>query len=208
MKIYLTRHGQNQDNLNGILNGHRDLPLTEIGREQAKNLGEHLKKESAKFDLVLCSPLSRASETAEIITDILGLEKPIKENLLIERNFGIMSGLNVSDVAKLGEENNFECLKTDTITYFINPSGAETFPVLLIRAEKLFEKLKEEFPDKKDILLVGHGDFGKMVYASFYKLNWKDVLINFHFGNSEVLVLEENLKEEDRFYFKQEQHNH
>ncbi len=31
LKIYLARHGQNEDNANGILNGHRDLPLTDIG---------------------------------------------------------------------------------------------------------------------------------------------------------------------------------
>ena len=33
LKIYIARHGQNEDNANGILNGHRDLPLTDIGRK-------------------------------------------------------------------------------------------------------------------------------------------------------------------------------
>jgi probable phosphoglycerate mutase len=208
MKIYVTRHGQNKDNLNGILNGHRDLPLTELGREQAKKLAEHLKNEGATFDLVLSSPLSRAYETAEIITNTLGLLEPTKENLLIERDFGIMSGLNVADVAKYGDELGFEYLKTDTITYFLNPEGAETFEDLLARAKNLLEKIKNQFSEKKDILLVGHGDFGKMLYCEFYKLKWEDVLINFHFGNSEVLVLEDSLAEEERFYFKQKQHNH
>ena len=31
MKIYIVRHGQDQDNANGLLNGHRDTTLTEIG---------------------------------------------------------------------------------------------------------------------------------------------------------------------------------
>jgi probable phosphoglycerate mutase len=208
MKIYLTRHGQNEDNLNGILNGHRDLPLTDLGKEQAKNLAEHLKKEGATFDLVLSSPLSRAYQTAEIITDTLGLTKPEKEELLIERNFGVMSGRNVEDVAMWSEKENFEHAKTDTITYFLNPAGAETFTDLLERAKKLLKKIQENFSDKKEILLVGHGDFGKMIYCEFYNLNWRDVLFNFHFGNSEVLILEKDLKEEDRFYFKQKQHNH
>lgn len=30
-KIYLARHGQDKDNSEGILNGHRDTPLTDIG---------------------------------------------------------------------------------------------------------------------------------------------------------------------------------
>ncbi|NBP56674.1 histidine phosphatase family protein [bacterium] len=30
-KIYIIRHGQDQNNANGLLNGHRDTALTEIG---------------------------------------------------------------------------------------------------------------------------------------------------------------------------------
>lgn len=30
LKIYITQHGQNEDNANGILNGHRDLPLRDV----------------------------------------------------------------------------------------------------------------------------------------------------------------------------------
>lgn len=37
-KIYITRHGQDRDNANNILNGHRDMPLTEIGMDQAGQL--------------------------------------------------------------------------------------------------------------------------------------------------------------------------
>ncbi len=42
-EIFIARHGQNEDNINGILNGHRDLPLTSLGREQAKELGEAIR---------------------------------------------------------------------------------------------------------------------------------------------------------------------
>jgi probable phosphoglycerate mutase len=48
MKIYLTRHGQNEDNLNGILNGHRDLPLTDLGRDQ-KNKPRKLRADVRYF---------------------------------------------------------------------------------------------------------------------------------------------------------------
>ena len=40
MKIYLARHGQDKDNENGILNGHRDTALTELGLSQAKEIAE------------------------------------------------------------------------------------------------------------------------------------------------------------------------
>lgn len=42
-EIFIARHGQNEDNVNGILNGHRDLPLTELGRQQARELGEGIR---------------------------------------------------------------------------------------------------------------------------------------------------------------------
>lgn len=205
MSLYLVRHGQNQDNRDGILNGHRDLPLTDLGISQAKNLAQHLKNENTNFDFVLSSPLVRAYETAKIITDTLKIDDPIKENLLIERDFGIMTGKNHIEIEKMCSPN---ILKTNTITYFLGPDRAETFPDLLLRARKLLDKLEKDYPKDREILLVGHGDFGKMIYACFYGLDWKDVLRNFHFGNSEMIVLDKTLHESDRFYFKQKQHNH
>jgi len=38
LKIYLAQHGQNEDNANGMLNGHRALPLTEMGIAQATEI--------------------------------------------------------------------------------------------------------------------------------------------------------------------------
>ena len=67
LKIFLARHGQNEDNANGILNGHRDLPLTEIGIAQAHEVADKIKEAGLSFDVVLSSPLSRALKTAEII---------------------------------------------------------------------------------------------------------------------------------------------
>lgn len=43
LKIYIARHGQNEDNANGILNGHRDLPLTSLGERQAYELADGIK---------------------------------------------------------------------------------------------------------------------------------------------------------------------
>ena len=45
LKIYLARHGQSSDNKNAILNGHRDEPLTKIGRQQAEELADRIRKQ-------------------------------------------------------------------------------------------------------------------------------------------------------------------
>jgi len=204
MKIFLARHGQSVDNANHILNGHSNRPLTELGRSQARKVAEEIKQRGLQFSTVLCSPLSRAKETAEILTSLSDNPKPSVEPLLIERDFGEMTGKKDSDIEKLCAP---DILKTDTITYFLNPIGAETFPDLIERAHKLLAKIRNEYSGEPSILLVGHGDMGKMIYAAYYNLPWKQVLSDFHFGNSEVLLLSKDTPEDQRHFLKIAQHN-
>jgi precorrin-6B methylase 1 len=42
VKIYVARHGQDTDNANGILNGRRDEQLTELGKQQAKDVARKM----------------------------------------------------------------------------------------------------------------------------------------------------------------------
>ena len=58
-EIFIARHGQNEDNANGILSGHRDLPLRGLGRAQACELGEGIRLAGLPFAAVCGSPLSR-----------------------------------------------------------------------------------------------------------------------------------------------------
>ncbi len=203
-KIYLARHGQDQDNASGILNGHRDMPLTEIGIDQAEQVSQKIKDSGISFDKVYSSPLQRAYKTAKTITDALGMENPEKLDLIIERDFGIMTGKPTKDIEKTCAP---DIMKTDTITYFLSPKGAETFPQLIERAKKALEHVRREWAGKS-VLLVTHGDFGKMVYAAYYGLDWREVLRMFHFGNSELLLLAEDSAPDDSHIFNIKQHNH
>lgn len=203
LKIYLARHGQNEDNANGILNGHRDLPLTDIGVAQANEVANKIKDAGLVFDAVLSSPLSRAFKTAEIISEVNGFSKPQVMDELIERDFGSMTGIEQSRVEELCSP---DIIKTETVLYFLSPQGAETFPDLLKRAEKVLKFLTDTYKDGS-ILLVSHGDFGKMVYAQYYGLDWKDVLTMFHFGNSELLLLSPESSAGEAHVFTILQHN-
>lgn len=204
LKIYLTRHGQCEDNVQGILNGHRDSPLTEKGIEQANDVAEHIKEVGISFDAVYSSPLKRAFQTAEIIAETTISPKSIKELMLIEREFGVMTGKKVADIKKICAP---DILETSIVTYFLNVEGGETFDELYERAKMLIQKIKNNHKDGS-ILLVTHGDMGKMVYAAYYGLDWKDTLIQFHFGNGELLLLSEDSPPEDAHVFETEQHNH
>ena len=93
-QIFLLRHGRSLGNENGFLQGQQDIPLTDEGRNQAQLLAERWFEDDIHFDLILTSPLSRASETAEIIAAKLGC--PVeKDALLMERNVGSLSGAPV-----------------------------------------------------------------------------------------------------------------
>ncbi|MDD3301503.1 MAG: phosphoglycerate mutase family protein, partial [Patescibacteria group bacterium] len=96
-KIYLARHGQDEDNARAILNGHRDKPLTALGKEQAELFAKNIKELNLKIEKVYSSPLQRAYDTALAATEILGLDNPEKLDLLIERDFGTMTGKLISE---------------------------------------------------------------------------------------------------------------
>lgn len=203
LRIYLARHGQNEDNANGILNGHRDMPLTDIGLQQAQEVADKIKDANLTFDRIFSSPLSRAFDTAKTIaTTIKGPEPEILDEL-IERDFGSMTGIEQSKIEEMCAP---DIIKTETVTYFLSPDGAETFPDLLARARTLLDKLQSQFHDG-GILLVTHGDFGKMIYACYYNLPWQDVLQLFHFGNSELLLLSEDTEAGEAHVFTIMQHN-
>ncbi len=202
--IYIVRHGQDQDNEHGILNGHRNMSLTEKWIEQAKQLAQRIKEEQIHIDKAYSSPLQRAYVTGEIITEALQINRPEKLDILIERDFGIMSGKEIKDIEKLCSP---DIVKTDTITYFLFPEGAETFPQLLERANKALEYISQNHKEG-NILIATHGDFWKMLYTAYYKLSWESVLREFHFGNSEVLLLSPDISAEEAHLFQTQQYNH
>ncbi len=203
-KIFLVRHGQDQDNAQGILNGRRDSPLTTTGHQQADLLADKVQENNLGVVKVFSSPLQRAYDTALEVTQRLNLEPPEKVELLIERDFGVMTGKVVKDIQRLCAP---DIIVTGTITYFLSPPDAETFPQLIVRAKKFLSWLNTQ-SQPGNYLLVTHGDIGKMIFAAYYTLPWKEVLTDFHFGNSEILLLAPNTQPEDRHFHKTQQYNH
>ena len=88
----LLRHGESTGNADKRHQGQADYPLTELGQMQVKKLAEQWKSWQWDFDKVLCSPLSRAKDTAEILSASLELEVAY-DPIWMERDNGELAGL-------------------------------------------------------------------------------------------------------------------
>ncbi|EPY33946.1 phosphoglycerate mutase [Angomonas deanei] len=182
--VYVCRHGQDLDNLNGILNGHRNEPLSELGQTQAKAVADKIKEEGVLFDAVYVSPLQRARQTAEAICERIGMEAQVRDDL-IERNFGVLSGKPYADIPKYAGEN---ILQGDNVLYFLEVEGGESSDDCFKRAQRVLEDVDRRHAGK-NVLLVCHGDIGKMLLAVRRGVSWREGLLMPYFANTEVMKL-------------------
>jgi uncharacterized phosphatase len=92
MTIWFLRHGQSQANLEGRFAGRRDdSPLTDLGRRQALAAAAAL---PSGISWIVCSPLRRATETAELIRHELGIENEVEiDERLAGHDMGDATGL-------------------------------------------------------------------------------------------------------------------
>lgn len=185
--LFACRHGQNEDNVNGLLNGHRDLPLTDLGRAQAQSLAKQFREDGTSFDEIYSSPLIRAKETAECIALALGMKVKVVPEL-IERDFGILSGKRApEDIPQYATET----LEGDKLLYFLSGEGVETFEHLYERASSVIQEMNKQHPGKK-VLLVCHGDIMMMLRAVKRKMHWREALLHLpYIGNTALVDLEQ-----------------
>jgi len=95
-RLTFLRHGQSVANRDGIVQGHLDSPLSALGRVQAEAIATAWGREPLRYELIISSPLKRASETAVILSDHLGV--PIQlEPQWVERDLGHAQGTRVQD---------------------------------------------------------------------------------------------------------------
>lgn len=88
MPIYLIRHGETDGNRHGVVQK-PEVPLNELGREQARRLGRRLRDHG--IVRILASDLERARMTAAPVAAQTGVVAE-PEPLLQERNFGDLRG--------------------------------------------------------------------------------------------------------------------
>jgi 2,3-bisphosphoglycerate-dependent phosphoglycerate mutase len=100
--LVLLRHGESTANADGLFTGAWDVPLSLEGRRQARRAARLLEG-FALPDVVITSPLVRATQTVEIVLKQLGrsgLDRVVSPELT-ERGYGILTGLPKSSVSEV-----------------------------------------------------------------------------------------------------------
>lgn len=148
VEVLWTRHGATEMTEQTIIQGSgkaTDTGLSDEGRREAEHLAESLR--GTGIEIILCSPLRRAQETAAAVAAALGL-KVTTEPLLTERNYGQAEGKTMAEAEQL-----FPAYAEHRRTAVI--PKAETSQELERRAVKLFEKVLGGYSGKK-VLCVTH----------------------------------------------------
>lgn len=167
MNIYLVRHGESVCNIRRMLYGRTDCALTELGCEQARQVGEKLRDKP--IARCVTSPLIRAAETARIA--MLGRDVPIElADGLMEQDMGDWE--NVSFEGMLESEPELMQAMLDDWTKVV-PPGGESYPEL---RERVSAVLEEVVARNEDTLLVAHN--GPLSTAMTLLLDMPDVNVN------------------------------
>lgn len=167
--IYLVRHGQTEFNHEGRFQGHLDSPLTALGRDQARRIGDRLRGLVGDIAAValISSPLGRTLRTAEIIRDRLGLRAEIEiEPRLIEITVGAWEGLTRDEV--LAEHPN-----PSPGMLFESPGG-ESYDQVAARLSPWLAGL--ELSDGRRRIVVSHGAAGWVLRGLYAGLPKVEVL--------------------------------
>jgi len=99
-RLLIIRHGETLWNKEGKMQGHNDIHLNDVGREQAKEAALAMRRlgMSEMVDAVVSSDLARASETADVILKIAcPLARRATDQRLREIDFGSLTGLKSFD---------------------------------------------------------------------------------------------------------------
>ena len=154
--IYVTRHGQTNWNLEKKVMGRCDEPLNETGINQAKETRDKLN--DIDFDLIICSPLKRAKETAQIINENRNIDI-IYDDRIIERDFGEFEGLETKNFDFDGYWDYYKNIEFER---------AENIQMFFDRVYLFLDDIVEKYKDK-NILIVAHGGISIPVECYFKK---------------------------------------
>lgn len=175
--FYFARHGQTIWNVENKICGATDIALTELGHQQAIDLGQKILEEGIRIDEILYSPLIRAAETARHISEMTGVPRRM-EPRLIEQNFG-----RYESTPRDGEE-----FRQAKMNFICSYDGGESMLHLCQRIYNLIDDIRLE-ADHKCYLLVAHNGISRAVQSYFTDMS-NEEFARFGIRNCEIVKYE------------------
>ncbi|MFR4807818.1 MAG: histidine phosphatase family protein [Peptostreptococcus anaerobius] len=111
--LYVVRHGNTIDNINFRYSGFSDCDLSDVGRQQARQLNAYLK--NIDIDRIYTSTLKRTGQTVDEVSRYLGLEMLGLDDLR-EMNFGKFDGKTFEEI-KSEYPEDFKRMMTGDVMY-------------------------------------------------------------------------------------------
>ena len=173
--LYIVRHGQTEENLQRILQGHLPGTLTTTGREQVQKAAELLSGEGVTFTRIVSSDLQRAMDSAHIIADKFNLPV-IPMEILRERDWGKFTGMSIAEAMDRYHAHG---------KWKFPPGTTETEEGIYERAGRTLVELQTLFAGET-VIVVTHGQFARNLIAAHFKCNYHEVT---PFANAEIRTL-------------------
>jgi 2,3-bisphosphoglycerate-dependent phosphoglycerate mutase len=172
--LVLLRHGESQWNLENRFTGWTDVPLTEKGRTEARRAGEKIRQ--IHFDRAYTSVLQRATETLDIVLEVIG-QKGIPaeyDQALNERHYGDLQGLNKAETAeKFGKEQVHVWRRS----YDVAPPGGESLKDTAARTLPYFQAhIVPDLRAGKNVLVSAHGNSLRSIVMELDHLTKEQVM--------------------------------
>jgi probable phosphoglycerate mutase len=149
MRLILIRHGQTEHNRRGLTLGRADVPLTEVGRAQARAVAASFTSPPAA---IYTSPLQRTADTAAAIGAASGTAIVIEQDL-IEMDVGEMEHLESALLHERYPDFLRAWLSADVAE--VRMPGGETLREVQDRAWGAIERIAAQHPDG-DVVAVTH----------------------------------------------------
>ena len=179
MKVYLVRHGADDDSIRGGWSNH---PLTDEGLKQSEELAKKLKDDNCDAEIIYSSDLLRAKQTAEILAQLLNLKIEYTPDFR-EVNNGDLAGIN-NDLANELYPNLY-WRKIEWEQHYPNGESPKEF---YERVKNAWEKLINN--NHKNIILVTHGGVINVILHLINSVEYSNKSNSYKIGTADFIKIE------------------